>query len=84
MFDTVVQKLVKTVGSDIYLPSPSVASSENLFPLSLVERKASRWWLGSNSYFSTEFKLDDVVDDSDFKVSSKSVFPIYIWPRSSI
>lgn len=68
MFEVAVGKLVKTIGPDVYLPSPSVASSENLFPLALVERKASRWWLGSNSYFTTEFKINDVIDDKDFKV----------------
>ena len=70
MFDTAVKKLVKSVGSDVYLPSPSVASSENLHPLALVERKASRWWLGSNRYYTTEFSLNNVVEDEqNFKVN---------------
>lgn len=71
MFESVVTKLVKTVGRDYFLPSPSLTSSENIHPLSLVERKASRWWFGNNDYYTTEFKFADVVSNpaQDFKVN---------------
>jgi len=65
MFDTVVSKLVKSIGSDLYIPSASVASAQNICPLTLVERKASKWWLGSNTYSVTDFVLSDVVLDGD-------------------
>ena len=68
MFDTVVHKLVKVIGADLFIPSSSVGSSENLVPLALVERKASKWWLGSNSYYTTNFTLENVLDQGDLKV----------------
>lgn len=61
MFESVVSKFVKAVGRDIYLPSPSIGSSENLTPLAVVERKASRWVWGSNKYYTTEFSLSNVL-----------------------
>lgn len=73
MFQSVVTKLVKAIGSDTYLPSSSVTSSEELSPLSLVERKASRWYFGRNSYYPTEFQLSDVLQTTEtpFKVRSR-------------
>jgi len=65
---------VKSIGSDLYIPSASVASAQNICPLTLVERKASKWWLGSNTYSVTDFVLSDVVSDGDpLKVSLKNV-----------
>ena len=71
MFQSVVTKLVETVGRDYFLPSPSLTSSENILPLSLVERKASQWWFGKNHYYPTELNLADVVSNpaQDFKVN---------------
>lgn len=71
MFQSVVTKLVETVGRDYFLPCPSLTSSENILPLSLVERKASQWWFGKNHYYPTELNLADVVSNpaQDFKVN---------------
>lgn len=81
MFKTVTSKLVKTVGADIYIPSSSMGASENLSPLAVVERKASRWWLGSDSYYPTNFSLSHVLDTGEFKVllsSGPEVITFYI------
>lgn len=69
MFEIVVEKLVKVIGSDIFIPSGSIGDSERLSPLALVERKASRWWFGKNSYYSTEFTLENVVEGRGLNVS---------------
>lgn len=70
MFKIVVNNLVQSIGDDIYLPSPSTAASKNLAPLSLVEREASLLpFRRCNDYYTTDFNLNDVIDDKGVEVS---------------
>ena len=69
MFSVVVNHLVESIGDDFYLPSPSTASTKNLTPLSLVERKTGRFKCSSNKYHAADFMLRDIVLNESFGVS---------------
>ena len=69
MFKMAVDHLVESIGDDFYLPSPSTASTKNLTPLSLVERKTSRFG-HTNSYHAADFMLKDIVMQHNLGVST--------------
>ncbi|XP_067936027.1 pejvakin-like [Watersipora subatra] len=68
MFARVAHQLVKSIGPDIYFPSPSIGSATNIAPLSLVVRKSSKWWLVEDSHYPTNFSLQDVLEGSPLSV----------------
>jgi len=68
MFETVVEKFVKTVGDDLFLPSPSLAASDNLAPLGVLERRASKWVFGRDKHYTSEFCLKDLLTSEEPEV----------------
>ncbi|XP_067936985.1 pejvakin-like [Watersipora subatra] len=64
MFKVAVNNLVQSIGGEVYLPSPSMAASKNLAPLSLVERKNSWWRINHSDYYTTDFVLENVLEET--------------------
>ena len=70
MFKLAVSHLVESIGDDFYLPSPSTASTKNLTPLSLVERKTRRF-RKMDTYHAADFLLEDIVVNHNLGVSDQ-------------
>ena len=86
MFATAVNNAVKSLGDDVYIPSPSLAASQDLCPLGLVIRKAKRFLSQKrfHCHRSTNFELKDVMKDWDIEVgymlveTEKFLLAVYI------
>ncbi|XP_067937400.1 pejvakin-like [Watersipora subatra] len=84
MFNIAVNNLVQSIGGNVYIPSLSLAASKNLAPLSLVERESGYLPLSTfRDYYTTEFNLNDVLQDKGVKFDIEADQPFCTFKRTS-